>query len=703
MKKLLLFFAALCCALGVSAEKTFYDVLPSGTGVHERTIVNMEYDIDAQTLSFDDTYIPSFTAYQRMYFVYFSEWKPEYKYWVNASGGQPIVYYGDDAHSSLVKSPNGKQQPSSQWFTRKVDNNSNGGHVTIDLKSAIETLKSVSSSTDFLVSVGADYAVAPEANIVDYSIYGGSWEASFLLNSKHISLVANNISVSAQMVRDHGMNLKGETLRPNGVDMAVMCANISMDREVNADVNYVWEYCDDDDTQWKELSRGTVSKNDFNKNAEKEKIPTCSVSFTSTDRPNEVRRVRVTISTDDPAVIVKTDDEPVSLHVGTMPTELCDISVSPVIVRVKNDQGIAAPENPKSVEIAINGTDAAQVGAEITLSKNVGSDVKYVWEYLDDNKNQWKELSSGVVSKDDFNGFASNRKVPFATVSFTADNKPINVRLVRVRLSTDDSAVSVTYDNPVEIGVNIPLVEYPLYIYDVQVTSRNCDVLGQTSDRYIKYDAATNTLSMNDVTLQEEQSGVDVIAYYGKDPLNIYIQGKSYLYNFTDHNAIYSENADVKIYGDGSLTIVNSDTPTGGITIDGNLAVSDGAKLWIRDFLKAKKAFGISLYGDGVLTVDYATIEVEGTPAIWNVKDIVMKNGVNILSAGHKFDAAKKAVVDASGNATSETVLIGVGTPDAIQNVVTEKASQNGKFVRNNQLVIKRGDEYYNAQGVVVK
>lgn len=706
MKKLLLFFAALCCALGVSAEKTFYDVLPSGTGVYERTIVNMEYDMDAQTLSFDDTYLPSFTAYQRKYLVYFSEWKPEYKYIVNVGNGQSIVSYGsvEGGKSSLIKEPHAAPdaQPYSHWFASKVNNNSNGGHVTIDLKSAIKTLQSVSSSVDFLVSVRAEYAVAPEASSVEYSIYGGSWEASFLLNSKHICIFPNEVLVSAQMVRDNGLNLTGETLRPNGVDMAVMCANISMDREVNADVNYVWEYCDDDDTQWKELSHGTVSKNDFNKNAEKEKIPTCSVSFTSTDRPNEVRRVRVTISTDDPAVIVKTGDEPVSLHVGTMPTEPCNISVSPVIVRVKNDQGIAAPENPKSVEIAINGTDGAQVGAEITLSKNVVSDVKYVWQYLDDNKNQWEELSNGVVSKDDFNGFASNRKVPFASVSFTADNRPFSVRKVRVILSTDDSDVSVTYDNPVEIGVDIPLVKYPLYIYDVQVTSRNCDELGQTSNRYIKYNAATNTLSMKDVSLQEEQSGVDVISYYGKDPLNIYIQGKSYIYNFTDHNAIYSESADVKIYGDGSLTIVNSDTPTGGITIDGNLTVSDGAKLWIRDFLKAKKASGISLYGDGVLTVDYATIEVEGTPAIWNVKDIVMKNGVNILSAGHKFDAAKKAVVDASGNATSETVLIGVGTPDAIQNVVTEKASQNGKFVRNNQLVIKRNGTYYNANGVKV-
>ena len=224
MKKLLLFFAALCCALGVSAEKTFYDVLPSGTGVRERTIVNMEYNMGAQTLSFEDTYLPTFTAYQRKYFVYFSEWKPEYKYWVNASAGQPIVYYGDDDHSSLVKSPNGKQQPYTHWFASKVNNNSNGGHVTIDLKSAIKTLLSVSSSVDFLVSVRAVYAVAPEASSVEYSIYGGSWEAIFLLNSKHICIFPNEVLVSAQMVRDHSMNLKGETLRPNGVDVAVMCA-----------------------------------------------------------------------------------------------------------------------------------------------------------------------------------------------------------------------------------------------------------------------------------------------------------------------------------------------------------------------------------------------------------------------------------------------------------------------------------------------
>ncbi len=703
MKKLLLFFAALCCALTVSAEKTYYDVLPSGTGVYERTIVNMEYDVDAQTLSFDDTYLPTFTAYQRTYYVYFSEWKPEYKYVVNASEGQPIVYYGDEHNSSLVESPDGKQQPYTHWFTRKINNNSNGGHVTIDLKSAIKTLQSVSSSTDFLVSVRATYAVAPEASNVEYSIYGGSWEASFLLNSKHISLVSNNISVSPEVARDnYSYTPKVETLRPNGIDVAVVRAVVSMERDVNADVNYVWEFCDDDNTQWKELSHGTVSKSDFNNNAETAKIPTCSVYFTSTDKPNEVRRVRVSLSIDDPAAIIKYDDETVSLYVGDMPTEPCNISVSPVIVKVKNDQGIVAPANPKSVEIAPNGTDGVQVGAEITMSKNVESDVEYVWEYLDDNGAQWKELSKGVVTKDDFNSYASNRKIPFASVSFTAEDRPLDLRYVRVRLSTDDSAVSITYDNPVEIGLDIPLVKYPLYIYDVQVDSRNCNNLGQTSDRYIKYDVTTNTLSMNDVGLLETKHGVNAISYYGNEPLNIYIKGTSLILNSTNQYAMYSESADVKIYGDGSLTIANLEKSSGGISIDGNLTVSDGAKLWVEDHSEAKKAFGISLYGDGVLTVDYATIEVEGTPAIWNVKDIVMKNGVNILSAGHKFDAAKKAVVDASGNATNETVMIGVGEPDAIQNVVAEKASQNGKFVRNNQLIIKRNGVYYNANGVKV-
>lgn len=328
MKKFLLFFAALCCALGVSAEKTFYDVLPSGTGVYERTIVNMEYDMDAQTLSFDDTYMPSFTAYQRKYLVYFSEWKPEYKYIVNVGNGQSIVSYGsvEGGKSALVKSPHAAPdaQPYSHWFASEVVNNSNGGHVTIDLKSAIKTLQSVSSSVDFLVSVRAVYAVAPEASDVEYSIYGGIWEASFLLNSKHIFLAYN------------------------------------------------------------------------------------------------------------------------------------DISVSSVIVNVKNDQGIVAPENPKSVELAPNGTDAVRLGAEITVSRYVNSDVEYVWEYIDDNLGKWKELSKGVVSKDDFNSFASNRKVPFTSVSFTTDDKPLNFRYVRVTLSTDDSAVSITYDDPVEIDLGTP-------------------------------------------------------------------------------------------------------------------------------------------------------------------------------------------------------------------------------------------------------
>lgn len=250
----------------------------------------------------------------------------------------------------------------------------------------------------------------------------------------------------------------------------------------------------------------------------------------------------------------------------------------------------------------------------------------------------------------------------------------------------------------------IALEKYDLLINNVQVTSLNSDdPLGQnTSDRYVKYDRVTNTLTLHSVYLICEDSNADVIAYFGKEPLNICVSGWCLLGNYTTGCAVRSEYADeVRIYGDG--TLFASSSRGGGILIDGNLTVSDGVNLLLTPNDVDVKTFGISLYGDGVLTVDNATVEAKGNPSIWKVKNLVMKNGVNILSAGHKFDAAKKAVVDASGNATNETVKIGVGTPDAIQNVAAEKASQNGKFVRNNQLVIKRGDEYYNAQGVVVK
>ena len=572
MKKLLLFFAALCCALGVSAGTvTYYDELPSGTGVYERTIVNIEYNNELGMLTFDDTYLPTFTAYKRSYYVYFSEWKPEYKYWENNNNfGYSVVEYGnvETGQSSLVKVPGlstDTDNPVAQYFATKVNSNSNGGHVTIFLSTALSKLRKASSSKEFLVSIAATYTVAEGAESTGYSKYNGNWEASFLLNSKHISTSASATANS--------------------------------------------------------------------------------------------------------------------------------ISVSPVIVNVKNSQGNVAPENPKGVEIAANGTDAVRLGAEIATTMDVENDVAYTWEYRDDNNMVWKELSKGVVSKDDFNSFASNRKIPFASVSFTADDKPINVRYVRVSLNTEDKKVEFVYQS--EVALYLPEANFDLFIQGKQITSKNCNDYYGNGNKDIVYDPASNTLTLKNVN--ETNMGEDFIVSYGSgQPLNICVIGDCRIYNQGTGYAIRSDYKDVRIYGEGKLEIVRGD----GICCESNLSLTDGVTVDIDSYMQ--NASGISLYGEGVLTVDNATLTAKGTPSIWNVKNLVMKNGVNILSAGHKFDAAKKAVVDASGNATSETVKIGVGTPDAIQNVVTEKASQNGKFVRNNQLLIKRGAEYYNAQGVKV-
>lgn len=574
MKKLLLFFAALCCALGVSADiVTYYDELPSGTGVYERTIVNIEYNNELGMLSFDDTYLPNFTAYKRSYYVYFSEWKPEYKYWENNYYGYSVVGYGDvetvPEQSSLVKVPGlstDTDNPVAQYFATKVNSNSNGGHVTIFLSTALTKLRKASSSKEFLVSIAATYTVAEGAEPTGYSKYNGTWEASFLLNSKHISTSASATANS--------------------------------------------------------------------------------------------------------------------------------ISVSPVIVNVKNSQGNVAPENPKSVEIAANGTDAVRLGAEITTTMEVENDVAYTWEYRDDNNMVWKELSKGVVSKDDFNSFASNRKIPFASVSFTADDKPINVRYVRVSLNTEDKKVNFVYQS--EVALYLPEANFDLFIQGKQITSKNCNDYYGNGNKEIVYDPASSTLTLKNV--RSTNMGDDfIVSYSSGQPLNICVIGDCQIMNQGTGYAIRSDYKDVRIYGEGKLEIVRGQ----GIGCESNLLLTDGVTVDIDSYMQ--NAFGISLYGEGVLTVDNATLTAKGEPSICNVQDIVMGDGVNILSAGHKFDAAKKAVVDASGNATSETVKIGVGTPDAIQNVVTEKASQNGKFVRNNQLIIKRGDEYYNAQGVVVK
>lgn len=568
MKKLLLFFAALCCTLGVSADTvTYFDELPSGTGVNERTIVNIEYDVASKTLSFDDAYLPTFTAYQRGYQVYFHEWKPEYKYVEKKLDNfKSYVYY----QGALVGYPGeDSSNPTHHNYAIKTINNSNGGHVAIDLSSAMEKLKSQTSSTDLLVCISAFYVVAAGANPVLYSIYpenaiqGMSAEGEYLLNCKHIN---------------------------------------------------VWEN---------------------------------------------------------------------------------QITVSPEIARAVTAQGLTmSPEDKKSIELRANGTDGAMLQADVQVKSDVEKDVTYIWEYRDDNKSDWKQLSKGTVSKSNFNTKTSIQKIPTCEVNFTASNHPTNVRYVRVRLDTEDRAV--VFDYKTEVALYLAEEKYDLFIGGKQITSKNCNDFYGNGVKDIVYDPASNTLTLNN--FRGTNMGDDfIVSYSSGQPLNICVIGDCQIMNQGTGYAIRSDNKDVRIYGEGKLEIVRGT----GICCESNLSLTDGVTVDIDSYMQ--NAFGISLYGEGVLTVDNATLTAKGNPSIWNVKDIVMKNGVNILSAGHKFDAAKKAVVDASGNATSETVLIGVGTPDAIQNVVTEKASQNGKFVRNNQLIIKRGDEYYNAQGVVVK
>lgn len=565
MKKLLLFFAALCCTLGVSAERhdEYYDELPSGTGPYERTIVNIDYDVKTKTLSFDDTYLPTYTAYERNYCVYFHEWKPEYKYGVSRwDDNTSFVFY----EGSLIKYPGEDSSNNySHFYATKSIFNSNGGHVAIDLSSAIEKLKSQTSSTNLLVSISAAYRVVSGAQYENYSMYPDTdgTNGTFLLNSKHINIEGNHITVSPEIAR------------------AVTAQGLTM-----------------------------------------------------------------------------------------------------------------SPEDKKSIELRANGTDGAMLQADVQVKSDVEKDVTYIWEYRDDNNSDWKQLSKGTVSKSNFNTKTSIQKIPTCEVNFTASNKPINVRYVRVRLDTEDGAV--VFDYKTEVALYLAEEKYDLFIGGKQITSKNCNDFYGNGVKDIVYDPASSTLTLNNA--RSTNMGDDyIVSYSSGQPLNICVIGDCQIMNQGTGYAIRSDYKDVRIYGEGKLEIVRGQ----GIGCESNLSLTDGVTVDIDSYMQ--NASGISLYGEGVLKVDNATLTAKGKPSIWNVKDIVMKNGVNILSAGHKFDAAKKAVVDASGNATSELVKIGVGTPDAIQNVVTEKASQNGKFVRNNQLIIKRGDEYYNAQGVVVK
>jgi len=218
----------------------------------------------------------------------------------------------------------------------------------------------------------------------------------------------------------------------------------------------------------------------------------------------------------------------------------------------------------------------------------------------------------------------------------------------------------------------------------------------------VVYDESLQGLKVNSTTLIAKNNYA-CIADYGSIPLKIYLNDKVDAVLLEDGlSAIESQNANVYIYGPGSLTINNGNYGAGIYLDEYDLTIAQDATVNI--ISETDQSMGISLAG-GALTVDKANLTVQGYPSLMGVSNLTMNGGVGILSKGHTFSTTKQSIVDATGEATNEQVVIAID-PTSVDDVSSDSSNgqvESVKVLQDGQLLILRGGKTYNLLGVEVR
>ena len=217
-----------------------------------------------------------------------------------------------------------------------------------------------------------------------------------------------------------------------------------------------------------------------------------------------------------------------------------------------------------------------------------------------------------------------------------------------------------------EVKIEPAAKKYELFVAEVQVTDDNCDDLSGINGVTVaaggvfKYDPATKTLTMKDVTVSV---GKDENAIWNKsiEGLEIVISGSNRL-EATDQSPLNCF-ASTKIEGSGSFTTTSKESS--GINIyKTTLTISDIT-------LEATGKRGIAGFAgekNETLIIKNATVTAKGTEAaIANLKTFTLEEGCQIIApAGAEWKDEKHAVVDAGGNPVKE-VRIGTAVAESYE------------------------------------
>ena len=254
---------------------------------------------------------------------------------------------------------------------------------------------------------------------------------------------------------------------------------------------------------------------------------------------------------------------------------------------------------------------------------------------------------------------------------------PFVVSLASARLCKGNVAKRVKIAPSIDV--------YGLHIAGTQVTDLNCDdlsgIAGVTvaAGGVFKYDPATKTLTMKDVTVT---AGDDKNAIWneGVEGLKIVVSGTNRL-EATNWAALICS-VSTEIEGSGSLTATSSGSV--GMFVATNLTISDIT-------LAASGERGISgvsgIEGEA-LVLKNAKVTATGTEAgIADFASFTTEGCKIVTPAGGKFNETKHAVVDAEGNNAKE-VKIERTEPVAVTGVTVTPTTVDLKVGETKQLTI---------------
>ena len=255
---------------------------------------------------------------------------------------------------------------------------------------------------------------------------------------------------------------------------------------------------------------------------------------------------------------------------------------------------------------------------------------------------------------------------------------PIVVSLASARLCKGNVAKRVKIAPSIDV--------YGLHIAGTQVTDLNCDdlsgIAGVTvaAGGVFKYDPATKTLTMKDVTVT---AGDDKNAIRNEiEGLKIKVSGTNRL-EATDKSAL-AITASTEIEGSGSLTATSSNGAGVYVGMSTEVTISNIT-------LEATGEWGIA--GENGtqnerLILKNAKVTATGTKAgIADFASFTTEECEIVVPAGGKFDETKHAVVDAEGNVAKE-VKIERTEPVAVTGVTVTPTTVDLKVGETKQLTI---------------